>query len=410
MKRKVDEKVNALPSPIPSPDINAPSPEPDNDFDLPDRGFNQDFIDKKSNGFLSYMDSGKLPFDINDFKSSSPDKSDPQPIQVIGSQTTSSSKADLADFNIDEFFKSILPENNAVTSYSSNIQPQPVPPVSEGYTSIYANLPPTSNYRRQSDIYGNQQNVYTNPTMPQPPPHQYPSQQQQQQSGPPPPRMPQNANHYGRPQLPYNSMAQSISSYGMPPRPPPRYPPANTNYAAHIPLPPTPIPLAFDGNLSDEYNPESWDMEMSWNSNQTIAFNLSSETPASPPHFDQEGVDTDTIEYVDNTDEIMTSETDVDHRQLRLPNIMPISAISKEKGRALDVDHRNLISLTGSPILKVDKDDDGQLWKSDMVSDTKFSTHVVPHNMINFFLPGFSSNTTCKCFIITGKKQSNIFQ
>lgn len=41
MKRKVDEKVKTLPSPIPSPDINAPSPEPDNDFDLPDRGFNQ---------------------------------------------------------------------------------------------------------------------------------------------------------------------------------------------------------------------------------------------------------------------------------------------------------------------------------------------------------------------------------
>lgn len=302
------------------------------------------------------MDGGKLPFDINDFKSSSPEKSDPQPIQVIGSQTLAK---DLADFNIDEFFKSILPENNAASSYSTNVPPQPVPPVSEGYTSIYANLPPTSNYRRQSDIYGSQ-NSYPNPPMPQ-------QQQYPQPSGPLPPRMPP-ANHYGRPQLPYNSVPQSISSYGMPPRPPPRYPPANTNYAAHIPLPPAPIPLAFDGNLSDEYNPESWDMEMSWNSNQTIAFNLSSETPTSPPHFDQEGVDTDTIEYVDNNDEIMTSETDVDHRQLRLPN-MPISAISKEKGRALDVDHRNLISLTGSPIMKSDKDDDAAqlLWKSDMV-------------------------------------------
>lgn len=39
MKRKVEEKVTSLPSPIPSPDINAPSPEPDNDFDLPEKGF-----------------------------------------------------------------------------------------------------------------------------------------------------------------------------------------------------------------------------------------------------------------------------------------------------------------------------------------------------------------------------------
>lgn len=34
MKRKLDELCTKLPSPIPSPDINAPSPEPDNDFDL----------------------------------------------------------------------------------------------------------------------------------------------------------------------------------------------------------------------------------------------------------------------------------------------------------------------------------------------------------------------------------------
>lgn len=34
MKRKLDELCTTLPSPIPSPDINAPSPEPDNDFGL----------------------------------------------------------------------------------------------------------------------------------------------------------------------------------------------------------------------------------------------------------------------------------------------------------------------------------------------------------------------------------------
>lgn len=36
MKKKLEELQETLPSPIPSPDINAPSPEPDNDFILPD--------------------------------------------------------------------------------------------------------------------------------------------------------------------------------------------------------------------------------------------------------------------------------------------------------------------------------------------------------------------------------------
>lgn len=43
MKRKLDELVKTLPSPIPSPDINAPSPGPaDNDFILPgEKDFDQ---------------------------------------------------------------------------------------------------------------------------------------------------------------------------------------------------------------------------------------------------------------------------------------------------------------------------------------------------------------------------------
>lgn len=36
MKKKLEEIAPTLPSPIPSPDINAPSPEPDADIILPD--------------------------------------------------------------------------------------------------------------------------------------------------------------------------------------------------------------------------------------------------------------------------------------------------------------------------------------------------------------------------------------
>lgn len=50
MKRKLEEMVKSLPSPIPSPDINAPSPGPaDNDFVLPgEKNFNQVMNDFKS--------------------------------------------------------------------------------------------------------------------------------------------------------------------------------------------------------------------------------------------------------------------------------------------------------------------------------------------------------------------------
>lgn len=36
LKRKLDELVTTLPSPIPSPDVNAPSPSPESDIELPE--------------------------------------------------------------------------------------------------------------------------------------------------------------------------------------------------------------------------------------------------------------------------------------------------------------------------------------------------------------------------------------
>lgn len=44
MKKKLEELQVTLPSPIPSPDINAPSPEPDNDFILPDENVSVNFV------------------------------------------------------------------------------------------------------------------------------------------------------------------------------------------------------------------------------------------------------------------------------------------------------------------------------------------------------------------------------
>lgn len=347
---------------------------------------------------MGCIDKG-LPFDINDFKSESP-KSDGQPIQVIGSSTSTTLPKELTDFNIDEFFKSIMPEsyqqNNAAPSQSNSV-PLPVPPVSNDYsmnTSIYADLPGLSNYgSQQSPVdlpYAQQQqqqqqsqNVYRPPPpMPQAPPQMNPYNNNNIQPRPPPPNNSYNLRGPPNPAFnqPYSTSMHNNYHGGLPPVPlqRPRYPPPPPNQINNfnMPLAPPPLPPAFDGNLSDEYNPESWDLEMSsWNSSQQDdSFNQTIETPVSPPHYEREGSrESIILEYIDTAGNENSGSGDVDHRQLRLPNI-PMTAISsKDKGRVLDVDHRNLISLTGSPGPKIGNDipppplQPPNMWKGDMV-------------------------------------------
>lgn len=305
-----------------------------------------------------------MPFDINDFKSESP-KSDAQPIQVIGG-SSSSSKGGLTDFNIDEFFKSIMPESSS-SPYSSlggilgGIvgPPQPVPPVSDYNTSMY-NEQPTLNYgshkslQPQTDHYGNQ-NSYRPPPMP-PAANPYSNQSQQ----PPPPVNSNSYNRGGQQQnVPFNQQYQQHGSYHPPPPPRARYP-TNNSSNQHMPLAPPPLPPAFEsGNLSEEYNPETWELDMTWNStsSQDDAFDQTIDTPVSPPHFEREA--TNVLEFgLDSSGgssaERKTSAVDVDHR--RMPpkggGTTPMGiAGNLDKPRAVDIDHRNLISLTGSPAL-----------------------------------------------------------
>lgn len=259
MKKKLDELVPTLPSPIPSPDINAPSPEPDNDFLLPDDPsikFNlmgDDAYNNQSNGFLSYMD-GNLPFDINDFGKNSPEsQSQAQPIQVINSHVTTK---ETNNFSINDFFKSILSE-----SYPTPV-PQPVPPV-----TTYSSQP--TDY---SSLY----------------------------SGPP---------------LNF-TQTETIPGIGGP----------IPNF--HRPLLPPPLPPQL--NQSNDYNNTSWDVNMSlWNNSQdSVEFIDDMETPHSPPHFEREGINSNTIEYIEADPNLITGVNDVDHRQLN-STIIPESAVKK---------------------------------------------------------------------------------
>lgn len=116
------------------------------------------------------------------------------------------------------------------------------------------------------------------------------------------------------------------------------------------PLPPT-------SNRQDNWG----DMDMSWNSSaQDASFNQSIDAPRSPPHYERKGVNTNVIEYIEPgvDDSHLAGSGDVDHRQLILP-MNGLNALgAKDRGRLSDVDHRNLISLTGSPKL-TDKEANG---------------------------------------------------
>lgn len=267
------------------------------------------------------MESGSLPFDINDFGSNSPKSNETQPIQVI------SSAGPKDDFNIDDFFKSIMPD---VYNPADSQPPRPVPS-------------PASNYQQQSCLVQQHYTPHaeyvppvTNPYNP------YGSNNYN-------PNMPSSSNIYSpAPLNPYRPPLNN--AYGPVPQPPPPFPSANTTGYTPLP-PPPPLPPAFDAdNLNDEYNPDNWEMDMSWNSGQDTSFNQ--EGPRSPPHYERKG-NANLIEYVDPSIEgHMPGTGDVDHRQLMVP---PLGIMPKIiKGRPIDVDHRNLISLTGSP--KTDKD------------------------------------------------------
>jgi hypothetical protein len=248
-----------LPSPIPSPDINAPSPEPD-DFDLPN---DNNFYNSNMNGtYGSFLNTdGNLPFDLNEFyrESPPPPQNDKHLIQVIQTQEPS---APLSDF-----YNSMLPSKiesyNPATAYNDSYLPISQPPL---------------------------------PSVPPP-----------------------IANQYSQPNPNFICTA--------PPPPPP---------AASKPL----LDTSISHNSNEEYS--------AWN-------DWSIETPVSPPHFERKGQDDSMIEYIDKGFADIEGIEDIDHRQLFGVD-MEIKGIffcwQKHKINLIffaDIDHRNLISLTGSP-------------------------------------------------------------
>lgn len=245
---------------------------------------------------MSYLD-GRLPFDINDFTAHSPKSSEAQ-IQVLDSTTTPTKENE-----IDDFFKTLMHD-----TYTPAIPPQPVPAVSNS-GNYYG--PPFA---------GQQNNSY--------------DQFNQYESG----NVNVSSNLFG------GDDSSVPSSY-------------NQSYANTFNTSITQPPLPPTSNRQENWG----DMDMSWaGGDQDTSFNQSMDAPRSPPHYERKGVNTNVIEYIEPgvDDSHMTGSGDVDHRQLVLP-MNGLNALgAKDRGRLIDVDHRNLISLTGSPKL-TEKDSNG---------------------------------------------------
>ncbi|KPU73081.1 uncharacterized protein Dana_GF15060, isoform B [Drosophila ananassae] len=294
VKRKLDETIPTLASPIPSPDINAPSPERDADLQLPDENnssLGMNLFGGGLNGFSSYLDSGKLPFDINDFKRDSKDQG--SAIEVIGSRSDDEGYAPNANF--------YKPEPISSSNNSS------IPGLGGGSAEYTPNPP----------LFG--------------------SSSQDQYVPPPPSHM------YGGNGSAVGNGSQEYAPSSMPPPP----------------LPPSLGP----GGGGDDFN-STWNMSMSWtaldtslnSSGASSSSYANQSTPHSPPHFERKGnAGAAPIEYNEHlhTDSAALGAEDVDHRTLQLPPAFDFGAklgLSKDKSRQLvDIDHRNLISLTGSP-------------------------------------------------------------
>ncbi|XP_016964265.1 atrophin-1 isoform X2 [Drosophila biarmipes] len=294
VKRKLDETIPNLASPIPSPDVNAPSPERDADLQLPEENnVPLNLFGGGLNGFSSYLDGGKLPFDINDFKRDSKDRG--SAIEVIGSRSDDESYVPSANF--------YKPE-----------------PISSSDSSSIPGLGGPAEYTPNPSLFGSSS---------------------QEQYIPPP-----TSHLYGGNGNGGGSVVQE-NPYTPAPMPPP-------------PLPPS---LGPSSGSTDDFN-STWNMSMSWtpldtslnSSGASSSSYANQSTPHSPPHFERKANSAAApIEYNEHlhTNSVALGAEDVDHRTLQLPPAFDFGAklgLSKDKSRQLvDIDHRNLISLTGSP-------------------------------------------------------------
>ncbi|CAG5087755.1 Similar to RPRD2: Regulation of nuclear pre-mRNA domain-containing protein 2 (Homo sapiens) [Cotesia congregata] len=393
LKKKLDELLPTLTSPIPSPDVNAPSPSPDSDIELPGDELNassniidvtpapmygsyvQDYdvgaipppdltqgnssTDFTSN-FSSFM-GGNVDFDMRNIfndRSLTPTGSnhsyniptEAMPIEVINMRPK-----DGNEFT-PSFLKSVLPSSEAPSGIPGLGLDIPEPPPESPQRSEYPHLPGQLNNAARLSL-GNQLRGLGNDSHT---PSPYSSQGSQsnvamvfENQNPVP------INPLPPPPLPPPIFLDEENCYN---KLPPKFPTwTSTNEAKNI-------------NTWTEEKPKSWEGSNNrWNepearwSNGMQSKPLASETSDSPPSYEKSNFH-ESIEYPDSQapEPLVNSVTDVDHRVAPAPRPNDIHLPRLMKSG--DVDHRNLISLTGSPASVINSESvtsNNRIWDSD---------------------------------------------
>ncbi|XP_033183053.1 uncharacterized protein LOC117153270 isoform X1 [Bombus vancouverensis nearcticus] len=434
LKKKLDELLPTLVSPIPSPDINAPSPSPDSDIELPgeenqsqnqlgvidvappsmygsysheydpvpvpapEMGQGNDSGDF-TNNFSSFM-GGNVDFgnmrNIFNERSLTPtgmsqqynESLEAKPIEVINMRP-SKNESNSADFNISSFLKTVLPSSDG------SQDPGGIPGLGLDIPESRVESPQRSNYRHSpilgqhsvtpviSRIMGNQNTPIGVNNCPITHSTPLPVRNLSGESHTPSPYSSQNSQ--SNITVPFDGPTNNntVNPLPPPPLPPPIFLDDENCYNKLPPKFPTWTPTSetmkepakweekgsviFPGKNS--MNPtwpgecdekaKTWidgDMDRWDPSNETTWTNvvrgkneILSETPESPPMYEKAGF-TDPVEYDDSQpqESLLSTAGDVDHRVIPIP-ITVENQLPYRLMKAADVDHRNLISLTGSP-------------------------------------------------------------
>lgn len=228
---------------------------------------------------------------------------------IGGLRSSSTSKPD-EGFNISEFLKSLGHTENTEPPAPSipGLEGGPVPPVS---MPVHQDSKP-----QQYNIESFNSSLYSVFSAPPPPP---PTNMVSTVPLQPPPAPPeiflQESSHSQW--VGYEDVAPDHASSDWNNKLPPKFP-------------------TWNPELDESWESENMDESGKWEMGTPNKMAKLDDTPMSPPMFEKEGFN-EPVQYDDTSG---TIAEDVDHRSIVLPH---------GRGGKKDVDHRNLISLTGSP-------------------------------------------------------------
>ncbi|XP_066590062.1 uncharacterized protein [Prorops nasuta] len=445
LKKKLDELLPTFVSPIPSPDINAPSPSPDSDIELPGDeiqvGNPPPIIDVAppsiygtythdydplpvasgemapsndsgdfTNNFYSFI-GGNMDFcsmknlfnersdALGGINQQYNDSLEAKPIEVISSRA-SKNDGNNEDFNISSFLKTVLPSSDGAPD------PGGIPGLGldesqiDGVHSNYTHSPTTPLNSRlisnQTTILGNNcQMVHSTPL---------PGRNLSAESHTPSPYSSQNSQ--SNITLPFENPGNTsaVNPLPPPPLPPPIFLDDENCYNKLPPKFPTWTPTnetvkepakweekgknSMNPSWAEENDDERWDSnnDNTWPNPLRSKSDILSETPESPPMYEKSAF-REPVQYDEPQppEPLLSSAADVDHRIIPMPmageNQLPYRLMKNA-----DVDHRNLISLTGSPANHNNSDstlggisNNNSLWSTE---DQDYRQHVQPGDIV----------------------------